>query len=67
MTVLEQRLQRLQTDSQERVIAELNPLILGWANYYNGVVAASTMGSYDQQIIFIAGLLTALRLTRPRY
>lgn len=48
MTVIEQRLQRLQADSQERVITELNPLILGWANYYNGVVAAPVMSRYDE-------------------
>jgi RNA-directed DNA polymerase len=37
----------LQTAPQAQVIAELNPLILGWATYYAGVVEASTMSRYD--------------------
>jgi RNA-directed DNA polymerase len=44
---LEQRLQQLHTASQAQVIAELNPLIMGWAAYYNGIVAATTMSHYD--------------------
>src|SRR2546427_1772068 len=44
------RLQQLQTDPQARVIEELNPLILGWATYYNGVVEASTMSRYDELV-----------------
>lgn len=47
LAAIEQRLQQLQTASQERVIEELNPLIRGWASYYNGVVEAATMSRYD--------------------
>ncbi len=38
LAAIEQRLQQLQTAPQAQVIAELNPLIRGWAAYYNGVV-----------------------------
>src|SRR5262249_52032997 len=34
---IDQRLQRLQTAPQAQVIAELNPLIVGWVTYYNGI------------------------------
>lgn len=47
LAAIEQRLQQLQTAPQARVIAELNPLIVGWAAYYNGVVPAATMSRYD--------------------
>src|SRR6266852_8556135 len=47
LAAIDQRLQHVQTASQARVIAELNPLILGWAAYYNGIVEASTMSRYD--------------------
>ena len=47
LATLEQRLQQLQAASQAQVIAELNPLITGWAAYYNRVVEASSMSQYD--------------------
>ena len=47
LATIEQRLRLLQTASQAQVIAELNPLILGWANYYAGIVEASIMSQYD--------------------
>src|SRR5947209_11071512 len=47
LATIDQRLQQLQTAPQARVIAELNPLIVGRASYYNGVVEASTMSRYD--------------------
>ncbi len=50
LTVIDQRLRQLQTAPQERVIAELNPLIVGWAAYYNGVVPAATMSRYDELV-----------------
>ena len=50
LTTIEQRLQQLQTAPQARVIEELNPLIVGWASYYNGVVEAATMSKYDDQL-----------------
>ena len=50
LTTIDQRLQQLQTAPQARVIAELNPLIVGWAAYYNGVVEASTMSRYDDLV-----------------
>ncbi len=47
LAAIDQRLQQLQTASQARVIEELNPLIVGWVAYYNGVVPAATMSRYD--------------------
>lgn len=47
LAAIDQKLQQLQTAPQARVIEELNPLILGWANYYNGVVPAAIMSRYD--------------------
>jgi RNA-directed DNA polymerase len=48
LMAIEQRLQPLQTAPQARVIEELNPLITGWAAYYNGVIPAATMSRYDE-------------------
>lgn len=60
LAAIDRRLQRWQTASQARVIAELNPLILGWAAYYNGMVEASTMSKYDdlleQRLLWWASL-----------
>ena len=50
LAAIEQRLQQLQTAPQAWVIAELNPLIVGWAAYYNGVVPAATMSRYDDLV-----------------
>jgi len=50
LAAIDQRLQKLQTASQARVIAELNPLIVGWAAYYNGVVEAEAMSRYDDLV-----------------
>jgi len=50
LAAIDQRLQQLQTAPQMRVIAELNPLIVGWAAYYNGVVPAATMSRYDDLV-----------------
>ena len=50
LAAIDQRLQQLQTAPQARVIAELNPLIVGWAAYYTGVVEASTMSRYDDLV-----------------
>ena len=47
LAAIEQRLRQLQTASQAQVITELNPLILGWGNYYAGIVEASIMSQYD--------------------
>ncbi len=47
LAAIEHKLQQLQTAPQARVIEELNPLIVGWAAYYNGVVPAATMKRYD--------------------
>ena len=47
LAAVEQRLQQLQTASQAQVIAELNPLIMGWGNYYAGIVEGSIMSRYD--------------------
>ncbi len=44
---IDHRLQQLQTAPQARVIEELNPLITGWAAYYNGIVPVATMSRYD--------------------
>src|SRR5947207_9463033 len=50
LAAIDQRLQQLQTAPQGRVITELNPLIVGWAAYYNGVVPAATMSRYDDLV-----------------
>ncbi len=50
LAAIDQRLQQLQTAPQARVIAELNPLIVGWAAYYTGVVPAATMSRYDDLV-----------------
>src|SRR6266699_2764555 len=61
LAAIEQRLKQLQTVSQAQVIAELNPLILGWGNYYAGIVEGSIMSQYDdlmeQQLLNWAGRL----------
>ena len=44
---IDQRLQRVQNATQAQVIAELNPLIIGWATYYTGIVSAEIMSRYD--------------------
>jgi len=44
---IEQRLKQLQAVPQTKLIAELNPLILGWGNYYAGIVDVSIMRQYD--------------------
>jgi group II intron reverse transcriptase/maturase len=44
---IDQRLRQLQTAPQAQVIAQLNPLIAGWAANYNGIVPAATMRRYD--------------------
>jgi len=48
LTAIEQRLQQLQTAPQTQVIEELNPMIVGWAAYYNGIVPAATLNRYDE-------------------
>ncbi len=50
LAVIEHRLQQLQTAPQAWVIAELNPLIMGWAAYYNGVVPGAIMSRYDELV-----------------
>jgi RNA-directed DNA polymerase len=50
LAAIEQKLQQLRTAPQARVILELNPLIMGWATYYAGIVEASTMSRYDDLV-----------------
>jgi RNA-directed DNA polymerase len=50
LAAIDQKLQHLQTAPQAQVIAELNPLITGWAAHYNGIVEASTLRQYDDLI-----------------
>ncbi len=50
LAAIDARLHRLQTASQAQVIKELNPLIIGWVAYYNGVVPAASMGRYDEMV-----------------
>ena len=45
---IEQKLRHLQSASQAQVIKELNPLIVNWTSYYNGVVEATSMSQYDE-------------------
>lgn len=47
LAAIAQRLQHLRAAPQAQVITELNPLILGWASYYTGIVPTSVMGRYD--------------------
>jgi RNA-directed DNA polymerase len=48
LATIEQRLQRLHSASPARVIAQLNPLIAGWATYYTGMVEPATLRRYDE-------------------
>lgn len=48
LAAIDQRLQQLQAAPQAQVIAELNPLIVGWVAYYNGVVPVTSMSRYDE-------------------
>ena len=50
LAAIDQRLQQLQTALQGRVIEELNPLIVGWVAYYNGVVPVAAMSRYDDLV-----------------
>jgi RNA-directed DNA polymerase len=45
---IEQKLRHVQSSSQAQVIKELNPLIVGWTSYYNGIVEAASMSPYDE-------------------
>ena len=47
VATLDARLQQLRTATQAQVIRELNPVITGWATYYNGFVPPATLSSYD--------------------
>nr|MBA2678749.1 group II intron reverse transcriptase/maturase [Ktedonobacteraceae bacterium] len=47
---IDHRLSGLQRASQAHVIAELNPRIVGWATYYNGIIADELMSGYDDQM-----------------
>jgi RNA-directed DNA polymerase len=50
LAAIEEKLQQLQTAPQTQVIAELNPLIVGWTAYYNGVVPAAIISRYDDLV-----------------
>ena len=50
LAAIDQRLLQLQTAPQARVIEELNPLVIGWVAYYNGVVPAAAMSRFDALI-----------------
>ncbi len=50
LAVISQRLLKLQSAPQAQVIRELNPIIGGWAAYYNGIVSAEAMSRYDEQL-----------------
>jgi RNA-directed DNA polymerase len=50
LAAIDHKVQQLQTAPQAQIIAELNPLIIGWAAYYNGVVPAATMSQYDELV-----------------
>ncbi len=50
LAVISQRLLKLQAAPQAQVIRELNPIIGGWAAYYNSIVSAEAMGRYDEQL-----------------
>jgi RNA-directed DNA polymerase len=50
LAVISQRLLKLQAAPQAQVIRELNPIVAGWAAYYNGIVSAEVMSRYDEQL-----------------
>src|SRR6266516_1864849 len=50
LAVISKRLLKLQSAPQAQVIRELNPIIGGWAAYYNGIVSAEAMSRYDEQV-----------------
>jgi RNA-directed DNA polymerase len=50
LTAIDQRLRQLQTAPQARVIKELNPLIVGWTAYYNGLVPTASLNRYEDLI-----------------
>lgn len=50
LAAIEKRLEQLQTASQAQVIAELNPIIGGWAAYYNGFVSVHSLSRYDELV-----------------
>lgn len=62
LAAIVQRLSQLRSASQARLIEELNPLIDGWAAYYQGIVSAETLGRYDE---FVERLL--LRWARGQH
>ena len=47
MATLDTKLQQSRTLTQAHLIRELNPVIAGWAAYYNGFVPATTLRHYD--------------------
>ncbi len=47
-TAIEQRVHAAQNAPQAQIIKALNPLIVGWTGYYNGIVEAASMGHYDE-------------------
>jgi RNA-directed DNA polymerase len=50
LTLLSQRLVKLQAAPQAQVIRELNPLIAGWAAYYRELVSEEALSRFDQQV-----------------
>ena len=50
VAVIEERLEQLRAASQAQVISELNPIIGGWATYYNGFVSVHSLSRYDELV-----------------
>lgn len=50
LTLIGQRLLKLQSAPQAQVIRDLNPLIAGWAAYYRELVEPAVMGRCDEQV-----------------
>lgn len=50
LATIAERLDQLRTASQTQVIHELNPIIGGWATYYNVFVSAHSLSRYDELV-----------------
>ena len=49
---LNQRMKKMRSYPQWKLIKELNPVIWGWSNYYRAVVSSDTFSAGDRQVWF---------------
>ena len=50
LAIIAERLEQLRVASQSEVISELNPIIDGWATYYDSFVSAHSLSRYDELV-----------------